>query len=380
VIDQLQSVFGLAVLLGMCYLLSSNRALVSPTFVAKSLVLQVAVALLLLKVPASHTLFEYLNQGVEALMRSSREGSSFVFGYLGGSPVPFEETIVGGSFVLAFQVFPLIILISVLSGLLMHFRILPLLVDSISWVLRRTLGIGGATGLAVASIAGTMLVVEAAIIGDAVPNAVGHLLSASLITLPGVIYISHLLVPNVGAVTATTNQAKENDESIMEVISSNTSVGLQIFLNVIAMLMVMVALVHLLNQMLGLVPDIWGAPISIERLLGYALAPIAWLIGIPWSEAVQAGQLMGVKTVLTELVAYIQFSELAPDVLSERSKLIMTYALCGFANFVSLGIMVSGLITITPERRQEILGFSFKALGAGIISTCTTATIVGFFF
>jgi len=231
-----------------------------------------------------------------------------------------------------------------------------------------------------ATIAGTMLVVEAAIIGDAVPNAVGHLLSASLITLPGVIYISHLLVPNVGAVTATTNQAKEGDESIMEVISSNTSVGLQIFLNVIAMLMVMVALVHLLNQILGLIPDIWGAPISIERLLGYALAPIAWLIGIPWSEAVQAGQLMGVKTVLTELVAYIQFSELAPDVLSERSKLIMTYALCGFANFVSLGIMVSGLITITPERRQEILGFSFKALGAGIISTCTTATIVGFFF
>ncbi len=373
------------------------------------------MALLLLKIPATQYVFVALNETIESLMQATEAGTSFVFGFLGGASIPYEETVPEGSFVLAFRVLPLIIVVSVLSGLLLYWRILPLIMRGITFLLQRALGIGGAVGLAIAAnaflgmvespllirpylsklgrgelfavmtagmatIAGTMLALEAAVIADVVPNAVGHLLSASLITLPAVVYISHLLVPNVGEVTTGKADMDLGGKSIVDVVTRNAQSGLQIFLNVIAMLIVVLALVHLLNAILGLLPDAFGAPISVERILGYLMAPFVWLLGIPWSEAVQAGQLMGIKTVLTEFIAYIQFGNLPADALSPRSDIIMTYALCGFANFMSLGIMVTGLVVMVPERRDEIVGLGMKSLVAGTVATSTTACIIGIVF
>jgi CNT family concentrative nucleoside transporter len=228
-----------------------------------------------------------------------------------------------------------------------------------------------------ATIAGTMLVIEAAVISDVVPNATGHLISASLITLPGVVYISHLLEPNTGALTGSEKGIDRGGDSVIDVITKGTQMGLSLFLNIIAMILVIVSLVHLLNAILGLLPDVFAAPLSLERMLGYLLAPLTWLMGIPWAEAVQAGQIMGTKTILTEFIAYIRLGEVAEGVLSPRSRIIMTYALCGFANFVSLGIMIAGLVTMVPERRKEIFGFGMKALVGGTIATCTSACLIG---
>jgi CNT family concentrative nucleoside transporter len=408
----LQSALGLAVLIAACWFFSENRQALSRSLVVKSLLVQIAVALLLLKIPATQHVFTVLNRAIEALMRATGAGTSFVFGFLGGGPIPYSETIPDGSFVLAFRVLPLIIVVSVLSGLLLYWRILPLIMRGITVVLQRTLGIGGAVGLGIAAnaflgmvespllirpylsklgrgelfavmtagmatIAGTMLALEAAVIGDVVPNAVGHLLSASLISLPAVVYISHLLVPNTGAITTGKARIERDGISVVDVVAKTTQTGLQVFLSVVAMLIVVVALVNLVNMILGLLPNFFGAPVSVERLLGYAMAPLVWLIGIPWSEALQAGQLMGVKTVLTELIAYIQLGQLPADALSPRSAVIMTYALCGFASFMSVGIMVTGLVVMVPERREEIVSLGVKSLVAGTLVTSTTACIVG---
>lgn len=411
-LDNIQSVVGLAVLVGGCVAFSTNRSAVNRATVLKGILVQVIVALLLLKVPASQHVFTALNKGIAVLMAATEEGTSFVFGFLGGGQLPFNETVPDGSFVLAFRVLPLIIVVSVLSGLFLYWRILPLIMRAISKLLERVLGIGGAVGLAVASnaflgmvespllirpylsqlgrgelfavmtagmatIAGTMLALEAAVIGDVVPNAVGHLLSASLITIPGVIYISHILVPNIGAVTTGKTRIDPDGKTTVDVIARSTQTGMQIFLNVIAMLIVVVALIYLLNSLLGLLPDVFGAPITAERILGYVMSPLVWMLGIPWEEAVQAGQLMGIKTVQTEFIAYIKLGGLPTDALSTRSAVIMTYALCGFANFMSLGIMVTGLVVMAPDRRGDILGFGVKSLVAGTIATSTTACIVG---
>jgi CNT family concentrative nucleoside transporter len=228
-----------------------------------------------------------------------------------------------------------------------------------------------------ATIAGSMMAIEAAVISNVVPNAIGHLLSASLIILPGVVYISHLLMPNTSAVTSHDSAIDRGGNSTMDVVAKSTQVGLEMVLNIVAMIIVVVALVYLLNAFLGLLPDVANRPISMERLLGYALAPATWLMGIPWSDAPRTGELLGTKTVLTEFIAYVQLGALPADELSVRSRTIITYALCGFANFISLGIMLTGLITIVPERRDEILRLGFKSLWAGSLATFTSACVVG---
>ena len=408
----LQSAIGLAILLAICAFFSNNRNAIRPTLLVKGLLLQMIFALLLLKMPTTQILFEFLNRGLEVLQQSTAAGTNFVFGYLGGGELPYDETHPGASYILAFQTMPMLIVISVLSALLVYWRVLPLVMRGLSLLLEKTLGVGGAVGLAIASnaflgmiesplmirpylskltsselfavmmagmatIAGTMLVIEAAVISDVVPNATGHLISASLITLPGVVYISHLLEPNTGNLTGSGKDIDRGGDSVIDVITKGTQMGLNLFLTVIAMILVIVSLVHLLNAILNLLPDVFGAPVSLERILGYVLAPLTWLMGIPWSEAVQAGQLMGTKTILTEFIAYIRLGEVPIEALSPRSRIIMTYALCGFANFVSLGIMIAGLVTMVPDRRDEIFGFGMKAIIGGTVATCTSACLIG---
>ena len=407
-----QSFVGLSLLIGLCYLFSERRKEIYFPIVIKSLLLQIAFAALLLKLPASQHIFVFLNDAISALQAATREGTTFIFGYLGGGPLPFEEVRPGAGFILAFQAMPLVIVISVVSAILMYWRVLPFIMRGFSLLLEKTLEIGGALGLGIsanaflgmvespvlikpylskmnrgelfavmcagmATIAGTMLALESALISDVVPDAIGHLISCSLITLPGVVYISHLLVPDRGPVTGGDQGADRGADDLMDAISTATSNGLQLFLNIIAMIIVIVALVYLVNAMLGVLPGVWGEAITLERILGIVMAPLVMMMGIPWNEALVTGQLMGTKVVLTELVAYVRFGQIPVEELTERTRIIMAYALCGFSNFVSLGIMVTGLVTMVPERRDEIMELGFKSLVAGTIATCTSATIVG---
>ena len=353
-----------------------------------------------------------MNDGISVLQAATKAGTSFIFGYLGGEALPFQTSNQGDGFILAFQAMPLIIVVSVISSVLMYLKILPLIMRGFSFILEKTIEVGGAVGLGVsanaflgmiespllikhylekisrgelfaimvagmATIAGTMLALESAIISSVVPNAIGHLISCSLITLPAAIYIAHIFVPDNSSVTTGDAASERGADSFIDAITVGTSNGLQIFLNVIAMIIVIVALVFLVNAFLGVLPEIDGEATTLERVLGFLLIPLTMMMGIPYEQAFIAGQLMGTKLVLTEFIAYVRLGDLPLDAMSERTRIIMTYALCGFANFVSLGIMVSGLITLVPKRKQEIIGLGLKSLIAGTVATCTTATLVG---
>jgi CNT family concentrative nucleoside transporter len=306
----------------------------------------------------------------------------------------------------------LVLVVSALSALLFHWRILPMLVRAFSWLLRRTLQVGGAVGVGAAAnifigmveapllvrpylrqmsrgelfivmtcgmstIAGTVLVLYAAILRDIIPDPLGHILTASLISAPAAIIIAQLMVPSWDRRTEGDAVSFSGSSNAMDAITRGTIEGLNLLLNIVAMLIVLVALVHLLNQGLMLLPDLGGEPLSLQRMLGWLLAPVAWLIGVPWSEARVAGSLLGTKTIINEFVAYLDMAALPAGTLAERSRLIMSYALCGFANFGSLGIMIGGLGAMVPERREEIVTLGLKSILAGTLATCMTGAVVG---
>jgi len=408
----LQGLFGLAVLIGFAWLLSEDRGGVRPRLIVAGVGLQFLLALALLKLPFVQQGFLALNALVTALQTATQAGTELVFGYLGGGSAPFEEAYPQNSFVLAFRALPLILVISALSALLFHWRLLPIAVRGFAWLLRRTLGTGGPLGLGaaanvfvgmteapllvrpylegmsrsalfglmtcgMATIAGTVMVLYASLLGGVIPDPLGHVLTASLINAPAALVVAGVLVPERDAAPETPVAIGRETRSAMDAITRGTLDAIPLWLNIIAMLIVMVALVSLANQALGLLPEIAGAPLTAQRLLGWLMAPVVWLIGIPWSEAVAAGSLMGIKTVLNELVAYLSLADLPEGALSERSRLIMTYALCGFANLGSLGIMIGGLGTMAPTRRPEIVALGMKSILAGTLATLMTGAVVG---
>jgi CNT family concentrative nucleoside transporter len=231
--------------------------------------------------------------------------------------------------------------------------------------------------LGMATIAGTVLALYASMLEGVIPNPIGHLLTASLISAPAAIMISRLMVPETQGGTPGELLDLQPARSSMEAITNGTVDGLKLLANIVALLIVLVALVSLLNQLFGMLPDIMGEPLSLQRLLGWLMAPLAWLMGIPWSEAAAAGSLLGTKTVLNELLAYLDLASLPPGVLNEHSRLILTYALCGFANFGSLGIMLGGLGAMVPQRRSEIVALGVKSIVAGTLATLLTGTVAG---
>jgi CNT family concentrative nucleoside transporter len=408
----LQSAFGLLVLVAVAWAISENRRAASARVAVVGIAVQLILAALLLKLPPLASALGALNGLVLTLQQATDAGTSFVFGYLGGGPLPFEETQPGASFVLAFRALPLIIVVSALTAVLTYWRILPWIVRGFALGLEKTMGVGGAVGLGVAAnifvgmveaplfirpylaalsrselfvtmvsgmatIAGTVLVLYATIVGPVIPNAVGHLLTASLISAPAAITIALLMIPSTTASTAGALVPDRGAESTMDAVTRGTRSGLDLFLVVTAMLMVLVALVFLGNAVLALLPEVGGQAVSLERLLGYVMAPVCWLMGVPWSEASTAGSLMGVKTVLNEFLAYLQLAALPAGALTERSELIMMYALCGFANFGSLGILIGGLSTMVPERRDEVVQLGVRSIVAGTLATCCTGAVVG---
>src|SRR6476661_5366514 len=411
----LQSAFGLFALLAIGWIISENRRAISWRRCFASLLLTLVLAVLLLKIPALKVAFAVVNDAVNAIAAATRAGTSFVFGYLGGAPLPFEPRIPGSEFILAFQALPVVLVVSVLTTLLFYWRILPPIVRGFSWLLERTLGVGGAVGLStsaniflgmveaplfirpylaqlsrsilflvmtggMAGIAGTVLVIYATVLGPLIPNAAAHFVIASVMGAPAAILISLIMVPEREALrtggTAVPEVAKVAS-STMDAIVRGTAAGLELLLNICAMLIVLVALVHLANAIIGVLPPVAGAPITLQRVLGIVMAPVCWLMGIPWDQAVTAGGLMGIKTILNEFIAYVELSKLPADALDPRSRLILLYAMCGFANFGSLGIMIAGLGTMAPDRRDDVLSLGLKSIVSGTIATCLMGAIVG---
>jgi CNT family concentrative nucleoside transporter len=221
------------------------------------------------------------------------------------------------------------------------------------------------------------MVLYASILSDAIPGVMGHILIASIISVPAAVTVAKVMIPETSSPTGGALLSEDKDASSMDALTRGTLQGVELLINIMAMLVVLVALVHLFNGMLGVLPDIGGQPLSLQRVLGWIMAPVVWLMGVPWQEATVAGGLMGVKTVLNELLAYLELSRLPDGALGERSMLIMTYAMCGFANPGSLGIMIGGLGTMAPSRRSEIVSLGIRSLAAGTLATCMTGTVVG---
>jgi CNT family concentrative nucleoside transporter len=417
---QLQSAFGVLALLAIAWAISENRRAVSLRQMAVGLGVTIVTALVLLKLPPVAKAFGAINDAVNTISAATRAGTSFVFGYLGGGALPFDLKAPGADFILAFQALPIVLVMSVLTTLLFYWRILPPIVRGMAWLLERTLGVGGAVGLSTAAniflgmveaplfirpylaqltrselflvmtggmagIAGTVLVLYATFLAPLIPDAAAHFVIASVLGAPAAILVSLIMVPETadkrtGGSLADPRVARDPEthaSSTMDAIAKGTAAGLELLLNIVAMLLVLVALVYLANAILGLLPEIGGGKISLQRLLGLLMAPVCWLMGLPWPQAVTAGSLMGIKTILNELIAYVELSKLGTDTLDPRSRLIMLYAMCGFANFASLGIMIGGLGTMAPERREEINALGLKSIVSGTLTTCLMGAVVG---
>ena len=398
----IQGLAGIAGLLLLAWIFSEKRRAIPWRAIWAGLVLQLLLALLLLKLPFAKDAFFALNDVLGSLEKSTQAGTALVFGYLGGGPAPFAVSDANSNFILAFRALPIVLVMSALSALLYHWGVLPWIVRGISWLLERAMRVGGVVGLStaanvfvgmveaplfvrpwlprvsrgelfaimvggMASIAGTVLFLYASILGKVIPDAVAHLLIASIVSAPAALVIAFLMVPPEGEATGGRLEMKSDASSSMDALTQGTLGGAQLLVNIVAMLVVFVALVTLFNLIIS--------PYTLQGILGWALAPLAWLAGVQWSEAQVAGQLLGTKTVLNELVAYIDMANM--PALSGRSRLLMTYALCGFANFGSLGIMIGGMSTICPERRPEIVSLGLKSIVAGTLATCLTAATVG---
>lgn len=407
----MQALLGIVVLVGVAWALSEDRGRIPWRSVAVAFGLQAGVAVVLVHVsPVRDALFA-LNGVMEALDAAAGAGAGFVFGYLGGGPVPFDVTDPSALYIFSFRLAAQILLFSVLMALGWYWGVLPRIVRFLGRILRRTLGVGGAVGTGAAAsifagpvetaltvrpllatmdrgelfilltsimstVAGTVMVLYASVLAPVLPGALGHILAASVISAPAAILYGLIMVPTRETTDGEAGEAIEY-HSTMDAISGGTSEGLRLVGNVIAMLIVFVSLVALVNAALGVLPDLADAPLTLQRVLGWAFAPVAWLIGIPWSEAVTAGGLLGTKLVLNEFLAYLDLAALPADALGERSILILAYAICGFANFGTVGIAVGGMLAMVPERRADVLALAPRSLVSGTLATLTTGAIIG---
>ena len=409
----MRGLLGLAALLAIAWALSEDRRRIPWRTVITGIALQWALALLLLFFPPANALIFLLNDGATALQNATQAGTSFVFGYLGGPPLPFAETHPGASFILAFQALPLVLTISALASLLFHWGVLQRITAAFAWLLRRVMGIGGALALGaavhvfvgmieapllvrpylarmqrgelfalmtcgMAGVAGTVMVIYASFLAPLVPNALGNILIASVISTPAGLAVAALLVPFGPAEAAEERLVIEDPPfSALDALVKGTIDGVPVLVGIVATLLVAVAFVALINAALGGLPH-WGdAAITLQRIFAWPFRPVMWLIGLPWDEAGTAATLMGTKTVLNEFVAYLNFSALPPDTFAPRSRLIVTYALCGFANFGSLGIVIGGLGAMVPERRHEVVALGMRSILSGTLATCMSGAVAG---
>jgi CNT family concentrative nucleoside transporter len=405
-----QGLAGVLVLLALAWLLSENRRAIAWRTVVGGVVLEFALAVLLIRVPPARHLMLLLNDAADALQRATDAGTGFVFGYLGGDHLPFTEAHPGAAFILAFKALPMVLVISALASLLFYWGVLQLITGLFAWVLRRTLGVGGALALGaavhvfvgmieapllirpwlarlergelfalmscgMAGIAGTVMVIYAAILGPVIPDALANILTASLISTPGALAIAALMVPFGAREDPARLVLAHRPASALDAVVRGTADGIPVLAGIIAVLLVTVALVTLANMILGLLP--LSPTLTLQGIFAWPFRPVMWLIGVPWSEAGTAAALMATKTVVNEFAAYLDLAALPSGALSSHSRLILTYALCGFANFGSLGIVIGGLGAMVPERRSEIVTLGFRSLLSGTLATCTSGAVAG---
>ena len=407
----LQALAGIGVFVLLALPLCSRISAIRWRIVLSAVALQFAICFVLLRVPPIARALGVLNHAVAALSAATRQGTAFVFGFVGGAPPPFTVAHPEGLTVFAFEVIPIILVVSALSAVLWYWRILPAVIRAIAWVFERTLGTTGPAGFAVtanvfvgqveapllvrpyiarmtryellllmtagmAMIAGSMMVVYSAMLASHFDNMLSQLLTKSLMSIPASILFAYLMLPDDSASAGHAAPGRIYT-STMDAITRGTTDGLHIWLNVIAILIVLIAFVALVNLGIAELPPVGGAPLSLERLAGWLFAPLAWLMGIPWSEAARAGSLLGIKTVLNEFIAYLKLAELGPGALSERTRLVTIYALCGFANFASMGIQISGIAAMAPERRADLNELAFRSLIGATLASCMTGAIAG---
>ena len=415
--EYIQPIVGFLVLLLLGAVFSENIKSIKIRYVINAIIIQVLLTLLLIKLPLVSSLFEYLSFGVMTLKEANDYGTAFVFGYLADNApnAPFEIINPTGTFIFAFGGLTLIILMSAISALLWHWKVIPVLVNAIAFIFKKPLDVGGPVGLSataniflgqveapllvrpylvsmtknellilmtvgMSTIAGSVMVIYTTMLAPIYGiGLIGHFLTASLISVPAGIMYANIIIPAEEKTDFPSKNSSKMYSNSMDALTRGTQAGIDIFLNVAAMLIVVMAIVFLFNAVLGVFPDFYGEPLSMERVFGWIFAPLAWCMGIPWSESQHAGELLGVKTILNEFVAYIYLSDSTSYVLSEKSQLIMLYALCGFANFSSVGILLSGMSAMVPERREDLISVSLKALWGALLASCMTGYIVGIF-
>ncbi len=413
--DAWRGAIGYVALFAVAWAFGERRRAVRWRTVAGGVALQLALALLLLRVPGASRVFLVINHGAEALQAATDAGTSFVFGYLGGPPFPFDATHPEASFILAFKALPLVLTISALAALLFHLRILQAIMAAFAWALRRALGVGGALALGaavhiflgmieapllirpwlarmergelfalmtcgMAGVAGTVMVIYAGMLAPVIPDALANILIASVISTPAALAIGALMVPfgasGEDATLVTEGQARGG---VLDALVRGIADGVAPLVGIATVLLVAVALVTLANAALAWFGTWDGAPVTLQRLCALPFRPVMWLIGLSWEESGTAARLMGTKTVLNELVAYLDLAHLPLDALSPRGRLMVTYALCGFANLGSLGILLGGMGAMVPERRDEIVSLGLRSLLSGTLATCTSGALVGLF-
>ena len=413
--EYIQPIIGFFILLLLGAIFSENVKAIKIRYLVSAVVIQVLLALVLIKVPLVSNFFEYLSYGVMTLKEANDYGTSFVFGYLADNApnAPFDITNSAGTFIFAFGGLTLIIVMSAISALLWHWRIIPVLVNALSVIFKKPLDVGGPVGLSataniflgqveapllvrpylasmsknellilmtvgMSTIAGSVMVIYTTMLSPIYGiGLIGHFLTASLISVPAAIMYANIIIPSETKTDFPADNSTKMYSGTMDALTRGTQAGIEIFLNVAAMLIVVMALVFLVNAILGVLPDVLGQPLTMERMFGWLFAPLAWCMGIPWTESQTAGELLGVKTILNEFVAYLYLADTDTYALSERSNLIMLYALCGFANFSSVGILLSGMSAMVPERRKDLIAVSIKALWAALLASCMTGFIVG---
>jgi concentrative nucleoside transporter, CNT family len=409
----LHAVLGLGSLLLLAFLCSEDRRRIPWRTVVCGVGLQIAFALLLFGAPGADRAMFWLNDAASALQAATLVGTQFVFGYLGGGAPAFAETHPGASFILAFQALPLVLTISALASLLFYWGVLQRVTAAFAWLLRRSMGISGplALGAAVhvfvgmveapllvrpylarmqrgeifalmtcgmAGVAGTVMIIYASFLAPVVPNALGNILIASIISTPAGLAVAALMVPFDGSGQQEGRLVIDDPpHSSLDAVVKGTLDGVPILAAIVAVLLVTVALVALANMTLGLLPDWDGAAVTLQRLFALPFRPVMWLIGVPWAETGAASMLMATKTVLNEFVAYLSFSQLPPETFSPRSRMVLTYALCGFANFGSLGIVIGGLGAMVPARRAEIVELGLRTILSGTLATCMSGAVAG---
>lgn len=406
----MQSLLGIFLIITVCYAFSADRSSITWRPVFAGILVQVVLVVLLLKVTFIADALLSLNIIVETLEAATQQGAVFLFGYLGGGEAPYVAKDGAEAYLLAFRVLPQILMFAVIVAILWYYKVLQWLVRGLGLVMQRSMGISGALGTGAAAslflgmveapmvvraylkemseseffvlmtcgmstIAGTMMVLYASVLSPLVPGVVGHLLAASVINIVGAVYLSKMLMPGVQSLDAAAPSTMALQyESLMDAIARGTQDGLNLALQIGAMLLVLNALVALVNLLIGYINP-FDVALSLELIMGWVFAPVAFAIGIPWTEAVDAGGILGTKLVLNEFIGYLQMVAMG-DQLAERSQLILTYALCSFANLGSLGILIGGLGVLVPERRAEILKAAPKSILSGTLVTMMTASLV----